>query len=101
MGQRVMRDLRQSLYEHLQRLALRFFTATKTGEIQSRLTSDIGGVDEVVTYTAANTFANLVILVSSVVAMLVLSWELTLVSMGVVPLFAWFSFRIGRRGHGR
>jgi len=101
MGQRVMRDLRQSLYEHLQRMPLRFFTATKTGEIQSRLTSDVGGVDEVVTYTAANTFANLVILVSSVVAMLVLSWELTLVSMGVVPLFAWFSFRIGRRGHGR
>jgi ATP-binding cassette, subfamily B, bacterial len=101
MGQRVMRDLRQSLYEHLQRMPLRFLTATKTGEIQSRLTSDIGGVDEIVTYTAANSFANVVILVSSVVAMLVLSWELTLVSMGVVPLFAWISFRIGRRGHGR
>jgi ATP-binding cassette subfamily B protein len=101
MGQRVMRDLRQSLYEHLQRMPLRFFTATKTGEIQSRLTSDVAGVDEVVTYTAANTFANVVILVTSVIAMLALSWELTLVSMGVVPLFAWFSFRIGRRGHGR
>jgi ATP-binding cassette subfamily B protein len=101
MGQEVMRDLRQSLYEHLHRMPLRFFTRTKTGEIQSRLTNDVGGVDEIVTYAAANTFANIVILVSSVVAMLVLSWELTLVSMGVVPLFGYLSYRIGRRGHGR
>jgi ATP-binding cassette subfamily B protein len=101
IGQAVMRDLRQSLYEHLQKMPLRFFTGTKTGEIQSRLTNDVAGVDEVVTYTAADTFANVVILLSSLAAMLVMSWELTLVSLAVVPFFGYLSYLIGKRGHGR
>jgi ATP-binding cassette subfamily B protein len=101
VGTSVMRDLRQSLYEHLKRMPFRFFTQTKTGEIQSRLTNDVGGVDNVVTHVAQDTVANVVIVASSVVAMLAMSWELTLLSVAVVPLFAWLTHRTGAAGHGK
>jgi ATP-binding cassette subfamily B protein len=101
VGTSVMRDLRQSLYERLKRMPFRFFTQTKTGEIQSRLTNDVGGVDDVVTHVAQDTVANVVIVVSSVVAMLAMSWELTLLSVAVVPLFAWLTHRTGAAGHVR
>jgi ATP-binding cassette subfamily B protein len=97
MGQRVMEDLRATLYTHLQRMSLRFFTATRTGEIQSRLANDVGGVQSVVTDTAASILANVVIVLSTLVAMLVLSWQLTVLSLFTLPLFAWLTFRVGRR----
>jgi ATP-binding cassette subfamily B protein len=78
VGQQVMRDLRDRLYAHLQTLSLAFFTSTKTGEIQSRLANDVGGVQTVVTTTASTILANVVIFVSTVVAMVILSWQLTL-----------------------
>jgi ATP-binding cassette subfamily B protein len=99
IGQNVMRDLRSSLYERLKRMPLRFFTDTRTGEIQSRLTNDVGEIDDVITHVAQDSLANVVILASSLVAMLVMSWQLTLLTFCVVPFFAWLTFRTGRAGH--
>ena len=97
MGQRVMRDLRDRLYRHLQSLSLSFFTDTRTGEVQSRIANDVGGVQNIVTGTVSNVLSNTVIFVSTLVAMLVLSWELTLVAVGSVPLFALMSTAVGAR----
>ena len=97
VGQRVMRDLRDRLYSHLQSLSLGFFTSTRTGEIQSRVANDVAGIRVVVTGTVSNILSNVVILISTLVAMLVLSWELTLVAVGITPLFTLFSYWVGRR----
>src|SRR6266550_1946095 len=95
VGQRVMRDLRAELYAHLQTLSLRFFTATRTGEIQSRLANDVGGVQTVVTDTASSVLSNVVILLSTLVAMLLLSWQLTVLSLVTMPLFVWLTGVVG------
>jgi ATP-binding cassette, subfamily B, bacterial len=96
VGQRVMQDLRNALYSHLQRMHLRFFTSTRTGEIQSRLSNDVGGVQSVVTDTASGVLANVVIVISTVVAMLLLSWQLTALSLGILPFFFWLTNRVGK-----
>ena len=96
IGQRVMQDLRNALYAHLQRLPLRFFTDTRTGEIQSRLTNDVGGVQSVVTDTASSTFANTVVVISTVGAMLLIDWRLTALSLGLLPFFMYLTFRVGK-----
>jgi ATP-binding cassette subfamily B protein len=96
VGQRVMQDLRNRLYEHLQAMSLRFFTATRTGEIQSRLQNDVGGVQSVVTNTASSILSNVVIIASSLVAMAVLSWQLTLLSVFLVPAFVFLTYRVGK-----
>ena len=96
IGQRVMQDLRNALYEHLQRLPLRFFTETRTGEIQSRLSNDVGGIQSVVTDTASSTFANLVIVFSTVGAMLLIDWRLTALSLGILPFFMFLTYRVGK-----
>jgi ATP-binding cassette subfamily B protein len=93
VGQQVMRDLRERLYAHLQTLSLAFFTSTKTGEIQSRLANDVGGVQTVVTTTASAILANVVISCSTVVAMVILSWQLTIVALITVPAFFWLPRR--------
>lgn len=95
IGQRIMRDLRARLFAHLQKMSLRFFTATRTGEIQSRLSSDVGGIQSVVSDTAANTVANVTTVLSTLVAMFVLDWRLTLLSVGILPLFALVGARVG------
>ena len=96
VGQNVMQDLRNRLYEHLQSMSLRFFTGTRTGELQSRLQNDVGGVQNVVTNTASSVLSNVVIVLSTVVAMLILSWQLTLLSLAVVPVFVYLTWRVGR-----
>jgi ATP-binding cassette, subfamily B, bacterial len=96
VGQRVMQDLRNRLYEHLQSMSLRFFTATRTGELQSRLQNDVGGVQNVVTNTASSVLSNVVTVLSTVAAMLILSWQLTLLALGVVPVFVYLTYRVGR-----
>ena len=96
VGQRVMQDFRNALYEHLHHMPLRFFTSTRTGEIQSRLANDVGGIQSVVTDTAASILSNVVILVSTIVAMLFLSWQLTLLSLFITPVFIYFTFRVGK-----
>jgi len=95
VGQLVMRDLRDRLYSHLQTLSLAFFTNTKTGEIQSRLANDVGGVQSVVTTTASTILANVVTFVSSIVAMVIISWQLTIVSVITVPVFFWLTKVVG------
>ena len=97
IGQLVMRDLRDRLYSHLQTLSLAFFTNTKTGEIQSRLANDVGGVQSVVTTTASTILANVVTFVSSIVAMVIISWQLTIVSVITVPAFFWLTKIVGER----
>jgi ATP-binding cassette subfamily B protein len=96
IGQSVMQDLRNALYAHLQRMPLRFFTATRTGEIQSRLTNDVGGVQAVVTDTASSVTSNIAIVVSTVIAMLLIDWRLTVLSLGVTPFFMYLTFRVGK-----
>ena len=97
VGQLVMRDLRDRLYSHLQTLSIAFFTGTKTGEIQSRLANDVGGVQSVVTPAASSILANVVIFVSTVVAMVILSWQLTIVALITVPAFFWLTKTVGER----
>jgi len=96
VGLKVMQDLRNALYAHLQQMPLRFFTATRTGEIQSRLSNDVGGVQSVVTDTASNVLANVVTIISTLIAMLVLSVPLTLLSLALLPLFLWLTVKVGR-----
>ncbi len=96
VGNRVMRDLRDRLFGHLERMSLAFFTATRTGEVQSRLANDVGGVQETITSTASTVVSNVVIVVSALVAMLVLSPLLTLLSVALTPGFVLVSSRVGR-----
>ena len=96
VGLKVMQDLRNSLYTHLQNMPLRFFTSTRTGEIQSRLSNDVGGVQSVVTDTASNVLANVVTIISTLVAMLLISVPLTLLSLALMPLFLWLTVKVGR-----
>jgi ATP-binding cassette, subfamily B, bacterial len=96
VGLRVMQDFRNTLYSHLQFMPLRFFTTTRTGEIQSRLANDVGGVQSVVTDTASTILSNVVIIVSSIVVMLVISWQLTALSLFMTPFFMWLTYRVGK-----
>ncbi len=96
VGQRIMRDLRNQLYDHLQGMSLKFFTNTRTGEIQSRLVSDVGGIQSVVSDTAANILSNVTIVISTLVAMIYMDWRLTLLSVGILPIFALIGARVGR-----
>jgi ATP-binding cassette subfamily B protein len=96
IGQSVMHDLRTALYAHLQQMPLRFFTDTKTGEIQSRLANDVGGVQSVVTDTAASLTSNVAIALSTVIAMVIIDWRLTLLSLGMLPFFMYLTFRVGK-----
>jgi ATP-binding cassette subfamily B protein len=96
IGQRVMQDLRTALYTHLQRMPLRFFTETKTGEIQSRLANDVGGVQSVVTDTASSVTSNLAVAISTIVAMFLIDWRLTVLSLGLLPFFMYITYRIGK-----
>ena len=97
IGQRVMHDLRVSVYEHLQRMSLRFFTRTRAGELQSRIANDVGGVDNIVTNTASSTVQNVIAAIAVAVAALIMEWRLALVCLIVVPIFLIFSMRLGRR----
>ena len=95
VGQAVMHDLRTSVYRHLQRLSLAFFTRTRTGDVQSRIANDIGGIDTVVTSTATSVLANLTTVIATVVAMLLLDWRLAVFALILLPLFVWLTKRVG------
>ncbi len=95
IGQNVMRDFRNKLYAHLQNMSLRFFTSTRTGEIQSRLSNDVNSVEDVVTNTATSIVANISTVISTIVAMLILSPLLTLISLGLLPIFLWITTKVG------
>ncbi len=95
IGQGVIQELRNRLYRHLQAMALKFFTDTRTGEIQARLSSDVAGVQTVVTDTFTSIVSNVAILLTTVVAMWLLSPALTVLSLCLVPLFILLTTRIG------
>jgi ATP-binding cassette, subfamily B, bacterial len=95
VGQRVMRDLRNNLYEHLQAMSLRFFSDTRTGEIQSRLANDVGGIQNVITNTATSVVQNITTTASTIVAMFLMSWQLTIISLVLLPFFLFLTYRVG------
>ncbi|MFF5653616.1 ABC transporter ATP-binding protein [Streptomyces collinus] len=95
VGQRVMHDLRTAVYGRLQRMSLAFFTRTRTGEVQSRIANDIGGMQATVTSTATSLVSNVTSVVATIVAMLALDWRLTVVSLLLLPVFVWISRRVG------
>ncbi|MEZ7003677.1 ABC transporter ATP-binding protein [Streptomyces sp. AD55] len=95
VGQRVMHDLRTAVYGRLQRMSLAFFTRTRTGEVQSRIANDIGGMQATVTSTATSLVSNLTSVVATIVAMIALDWRLTAVSLLLLPVFVWISRRVG------
>jgi ATP-binding cassette subfamily B protein len=95
VGQRVMHDLRAAVFRHLQRLSLAFFTRTRTGEVQSRINNDIGGVQNVVTNTATSITQSSTTVVATVVGMLLLNWELALFAFALIPFFAVLTRRVG------
>src|SRR5436190_492227 len=96
VGQRVMHDLRAAVFRHLQRLSLAFFTRTRTGEVQSRISNDIGGVQGVVTSTATSIASNVTTVAATMVAMLALSWELALFAFALIPFFVFLTRRVGK-----
>jgi ATP-binding cassette subfamily B protein len=95
VGQSVMHDLRTAVYRHLQRLSLAFFTKTRTGEVQSRIANDIGGVDNVLTSTATSVMSTITTITATVIAMFLLDWKLALLSLGLLPLFVWITRKVG------
>jgi ATP-binding cassette subfamily B protein len=97
VGQAVMHDLRTAVYRHLQRLSLAFFTRTRTGEVQSRIANDIGGIENVVTSTATSVVSNVTTVLATVVAMLLLDWRLAVFALALLPLFVWLTKRVGDR----
>jgi ATP-binding cassette, subfamily B, bacterial len=96
VGQRVMHDLRAAVYRHLQRMSLAFFTRTRTGEVQSRIANDIGGIDSVVTTTATSIAQNATTVIASIVAMVILDWRLAAISLVFVPAFVLLTRRVGQ-----
>jgi ATP-binding cassette, subfamily B, bacterial len=97
VGQRVMHDLRAAVYRHLQRLSLAFFTRTRTGEVQSRIANDIGGVERVVTSTATSIVSNVTTVIAAIVAMFLLDWRLAVFSLALVPVFVLLTRRVGEQ----
>jgi ATP-binding cassette, subfamily B, bacterial len=95
VGQSVMHDMRNAVYRHLQRLSLAFFTKTRTGEVQSRIANDIGGVDNVLTSTATSVMSTITTITATVIAMFLLDWKLALLSLGLMPLFVWITRKVG------
>ena len=97
VGQAVMHDLRTQVYRHLQRLSLAFFTRTRTGEVQSRIANDIGGIENVVTTTATSVLANVTTVLATVVAMVLLDWRLAAFALALLPIFVWLTKRVGEQ----
>jgi ATP-binding cassette subfamily B protein len=96
VGQRVMHDLRTAVYRHLQTMSLAFFTRTRTGEVQSRIANDIGGLESVVTTTATSIASNVTTVIASIIAMCLLDWRLALISLVFVPPSVWMTRRVGQ-----
>jgi ATP-binding cassette subfamily B protein len=96
VGQRVMHDLRAAVYDRLQRMSLAFFTRTRTGEVQSRIANDIGGLDNVITNTATTIAQNATTVVAALVAMCILDLRLALISLVFVPPSVWMTRKVGK-----
>ena len=106
IGEGLIFDLRAALFDHVQRMPVAFFTRTQTGALVSRMNNDVIGAQRAVTGTSARTVSNVIVLTTTLVAMLVLEWRLTLVALVLLPLFLIPAKRVGRpppgdhpRGH--
>ncbi len=97
VGNSAMADLRVAMFEHLEKMELAFFTSTKTGDIQSRLANDVAGVRNVLTSTASSILSNVVTVIAAFVSMVLLSWQLTIISLVLMPLFMVIQTRVGAR----
>ncbi len=97
LGQRVLRDLRDRVYRHLHSLSLSFYATARTGDLQSRISNDVGGVQTAVSSTLSSILSNSVTFTAAVIAMLILSWQLTILALATLPLFWWATRFIGRR----
>jgi len=97
VGNSAMADLRGDLFAHLQKMELAFFTATKTGAIQSRLANDVAGVRTVLTDTATTILQNTVTVTAAFISMILLSWKLTILTLILMPLFVWIQLQVGKR----
>jgi len=97
VGQLVMHDLRTAVYSHLQRMSLAFFARTRTGEVQSRISNDIGGMQATITTTATALLSDVTVVIAATTAMFLLDWRLTLASMLMLPAFALVSRRVGNQ----
>ena len=95
IGQKIMCKLRLDLFTHLQGMSLRFFTSTRTGDIQTRLISDVGGVQNVVCNTFVDVVSNVALVIGGIVGMFIMDWRLTLLALGLIPLFAFIGKWIG------
>jgi ATP-binding cassette subfamily B protein len=96
IGEGLIFDLRRSLYQHMQRMSLRFFTQTRTGELMSRLNNDVVGAQRAISNTLVTILSNIVSLIATLAIMLALEWRLTLFGLAILPLFILPARRIGR-----
>ena len=97
LGQRVLRELRDRLYRHLQTLSLSFFSGARTGDLQSRLSSDVSSAQNAVTASLSSILSNGITFISALIAMFLLSWQLTVVTLLAVPLFVLATRAVGSR----
>ncbi len=95
IGEGIIFDLRSAVFEHMQRMSLRFFTNTRTGELMARLNNDVVGAQQAVTSTSVNIISNALSLVMTMAVMLSLEWRLTLLSVAVLPFFILPARRVG------
>jgi ATP-binding cassette subfamily B protein len=95
IGQDVLNDLRNTVYAHLQRMSLAFFTRTRNGEVQSRIANDIGGMATTITGVATSVVASVATIGGSLAAMVGLNWRLTIVSLSMLPVFVFIARKIG------
>lgn len=96
IGEGVIYDLRRALYEHMQRMSLRFFTQSRTGELMSRLNNDVIGAQRAISDTIVTIISNIVSLVGTLIILLTLEWRLTLLGLAILPLFVLPARRVGR-----
>lgn len=94
IGQQLMHELRVTLYEHLQSLSLAFFASARTGEVQSRMSSDIAGLQSLFTNTATDVARNVSVALTTIVAMVLLDWRLALASLAFMPILLWLNNRV-------
>jgi ATP-binding cassette subfamily B protein len=96
VGEGLIFDLRSDVYAHLQRMSLRFYTHTQTGEMMSRLNNDVVGAQRAVTGTLVTIVSDSISLIATLLIMLALDWRLTMISVAILPLFILPARRIGR-----
>ncbi|MGL5978320.1 MAG: ABC transporter ATP-binding protein [Erysipelotrichaceae bacterium] len=97
VSQHIAKDMKNAMYAHLQKMSQHFFTTNKQGDIITRVTSDINGVQSVITGTLTSTISNVAILLTSMIAMMQKNWVLALVGLAILPLFILPTKQVGKK----